>query len=109
QVRESRLALARPLKRIQDKLIDREREYLAPVQERLKRISGFVTAFQERERKRAAEEERKRQEEFARLEAERRQAEQEANKADDETQRLEAEMKAYEVDQAQHEMVMAGP
>lgn len=107
EVKQTRLALAKPLNDACDRLIDIERDYLAPLLAEKERIGRLVTAYQVAEAHRVAEENRRRQEEIEKLEKLRLEAEVKAQRARTENGQLKAEMAAHYAEQAQQEVIRA--
>lgn len=107
EVKAMRLALAKPLNDACDKLIQIEKDYLAPLLEQKERLSLAVTGYQMEEAERVRREETARAAEVARLEAERHAAEAKASRAKSEAGQLKAELVAHQASQAVQELVRA--
>jgi hypothetical protein len=108
-VNEARLELARPVNETADKLIDLARDYTAPLVAQKDRLAAMVTSFRKSEEQRVAAEQRKRQEEIAKLERDRMKAEEAARKAaakGNEEKAMAAEMKAYHATEAANAAIM---
>lgn len=107
EIKATRLAIARPLNEAADKLMQIERDYLAPVIAEKERLSQEVTSFQLQEEERVRREEAERRAEVERLEAERRAAEAKATRAKTEEAQLQAELVAHHASQAREELIRA--
>jgi hypothetical protein len=106
-VQEARVSLSRPLDEAKAKLIELERNYLAPLLAEKDRLGRLVSAYQIAENERVAAEERQRQAEFERLENERRTLEAKAEKAKSIDQQVQLEQAAYQATEAATAVLMA--
>lgn len=107
EVEEAGLSIRRLLNAETAKLMQIERNYLAPLVTKLKALGVEATKWDEAEKQRVAREEAARQAEFQRLEKERLEALQRAERARKEDNQLKHELTAHNAEQAQEALVTA--
>lgn len=108
-VQQARKDLSAPLDDAKAKLIELEREYLAPLVAEKDRLSRMVSAYTLAERQRVAAAEAQRRAEFERLEKERFEAEQKAAKARSIEKQIQYEQQANNVMEAATAVLTEAP
>ena len=107
EVKLARHALAQPLLKLQDQLINAEGKYCGPLIAEKERLAGLITAFQLAEVDRVKAEEIQRQREYEELEAQRVAAETKAREVDDPQAQVEAEQEAHQAQEAARAVITA--